>query len=262
MKSYRSQRFALGRAVVALLLFGLAFGYVEAAVVVYLRGFYEPLHQRIYPEVSATDLFPILRLDHLETAGSAYLHRLQIELVREAATLLMLAAVALAVARNLRQWLASFMIAFGVWDIFFYAFLRVLIGWPASLFDWDLLFLLPVPWVGPVVAPVLVALSMIAAGVILLRREAAGRPVRMGWGDWLAAIVAACIIIVAFCWDYRHILAGGAPESFNWPLFIIGLALGWRVFLHTLNGPERVKQVSRATISEDAESAELVEKLF
>ena len=76
----------------------------------------------------------------------------------------MLAAAGLAIAGNFRQWLAGFMISFGVWDIFYYVFLRLLIGWPESLMTWDLLFLLPVPWVGPVIAPVLVSLSMIVAG--------------------------------------------------------------------------------------------------
>ena len=80
-----------------------------------------------------------------------------IEIGREAATMLMLAAIALAVARNTRQWTAAFAIAFGVWDIVFYACLKLLLGWPASLFTWDILFLIPVPWVGPVLAPVLIS---------------------------------------------------------------------------------------------------------
>jgi hypothetical protein len=79
----------------------------------------------------------------------------------------MLAAIALAVARNARQWTAAFAIAFGVWDIVFYACLKLLLGWPASLFTWDILFLIPVPWVGPVIAPVLVSLTMIAAGILV-----------------------------------------------------------------------------------------------
>ena len=92
------------RVIVALFSFGITFGYVEAAVVAYLRASYEPLHQRIYPDRPATDLFPILRLDQLDAAGPQYRERLYIELGREAATLVMLAAVALAVACNLREW--------------------------------------------------------------------------------------------------------------------------------------------------------------
>ena len=52
---------------------------------------------------------------------------------------------------------AGFVVVFGVWDIFYYVFLRVLVTWPASLLDWDILFLIPLPWVGPVLAPVLIA---------------------------------------------------------------------------------------------------------
>src|SRR5262249_30630289 len=154
------QRFGVIRPLAALLLFGITFGYVEAAVVAYLRALYEPMHQRLYPDAAPDDLFPVIPLEELKAAGPEHTRRLLTELGREAATLLMLAAVALAVARNGRQWFAAFAIAFGLWDVFFYAFLRVLVGWPASLLDWDLLFLLPVPWVGPVLAPVLVSLGM------------------------------------------------------------------------------------------------------
>ena len=227
-----SPSFSLGRIITALTLFAISFGYVEAAVVVYLRATYEPLHQRLYPDRPPTDLFPIIRLEQLEAAGPEYVQRLYTELAREAATLLMLAAVAFAAARNARQWFAAFGIAFGVWDIFFYIFLRVLIGWPASLFDWDLLFLLPLPWVGPVLVPVIVALSMIAAGAFVLWREARGRPIAFTRAHWMAIISGGALIVVAFCWDFRHIMAGGMPNPFNWPLFAVGEALGMTAFVH------------------------------
>ena len=85
------------------------------------------------------------------------------------------------------------MIAFGVWDITFYAFLKLLVDWPASLGTWDILFLLPVPWVGPVVAPVLVSVAMIGAGVWHLRA-----PVRIGAAQWGGILTGALVIIVAF----------------------------------------------------------------
>ena len=123
----------LTRVLTALLLFGVAFAYVEAAVVVYLRVHYDPIRREAYPEKAPGELFPMLRWEHLEEAGPQYVHMLWTELGREAATLLMLAAIGLAVGRNLRQWLAGFMIAFGIWDIFFYVFLKLLIDWPASI---------------------------------------------------------------------------------------------------------------------------------
>ena len=79
----------------------------------------------------------------------------QVELVREAATLVMLAAVGMLAGRTRRAQVGYAAVAFGIWDIFYYVFLRAIGDWPRSLFDWDILFLLPLPWWGPVLAPVL-----------------------------------------------------------------------------------------------------------
>lgn len=223
---------ALRRMLAGLVLFGMAFGYVEASVVVYLRALIEPIYLRAHPAAVPNQLFPLLRLDQLQAEGQPALRYLATELCREAATLLMLAGVALAITRNFRQWFAAFVIGFGVWDIFYYVFLKVLLDWPASLLTWDLLFLLPVPWVGPVLAPVLVALAMVGAGVVLLAREAAGRPIPLTLGHWMAIVGGGLVMVLAFCWDYRNILAGGEPNPFQWPLFLAGLLLGLVGFLH------------------------------
>jgi hypothetical protein len=217
----------------SLAVFGVSFGFVEAAVVVYLRFVWQPVHTRYFPDSPADAIFPLFSVDQLRSEGPEQMRILYTELVREAATLAMLAAAGLAVARNLRQWLAGFMIAFGVWDIFFYVFLKVLLDWPESLGTWDLLFLLPVPWVGPVWAPVLVSVAMIAAGVIVLRRESGDSPVRAQWAH--AALIAsgAGTIVVAFCWDWRNVVAGGEPNPFHWPLFGLGLAVGLLAFAHS-----------------------------
>ena len=114
------------RAVAALFLFGISFGYVEAAVVVYLRAIYDPVRARLHPERGPHDLFPLITPRQLSDAGPENPRRLAIEIGREAATMLMLGAVALAVARNLDEWIAAFAIAFGVWDIMFYAFLKLM----------------------------------------------------------------------------------------------------------------------------------------
>lgn len=224
----------LTRPLVALVLFGVAFGYVEAAVVVYLRAIYQPLRRAAFAIDVGDGLFPMLRLDHLREAGPQYVHMLATELGRELATLVLLAAVALAVARNARQWLAAFIIAFGVWDVFYYVFLRLLLGWPESIWTWDILFLLPVPWVGPVISPVLVAVSMIAAGVVVLWREARGQPIRFAWFHWMAIFGGGVILVVAFCWDFRNTSAGGMPQPFNWPLFALGEVVGLAGFAHAL----------------------------
>ena len=126
------------RVVGALLLFGISFGYVEAAVVVYLRTIYSPLRQQFYPNLPAAEPVPLLSIQQLQMAGPAHMQRV------------MLAAVALLLGQNVQHWLAAFLIGFGAWDIAFYIFLRLLIHWPQSLLTWDVLFLVPMPWIGPV----------------------------------------------------------------------------------------------------------------
>lgn len=208
------------RILVALVLFAAAFGYVEAAVVTYLRSIY------------TGDLFPLMTVDQLRAAGPAHIHRLGTELGREAATILMLGAVALVAARNPREWMAAFAIVFGVWDITYYAGLKVLLNWPDSFLSWDLLFLLPVPWVGPVIAPMLVSAAMVVCGVWAL-----ARPVRARARNWLAILAGALLIVIAFAWDYRNTMAGRMPNPFQWLIFMGGLLLGVAGFLSAAGFP-------------------------
>ncbi len=223
----------------ALVLFGISFGYVEAAVVVYLRAIYNPIRQQLHPERSPDDLFPLISLSELQGAGPDHLQRLRTELFREAATLVMLASIALACSRNLRQWLAAFLVAFGIWDISFYAGLKILIAWPSSLFTWDILFLLPVPWVGPVLSPVLVSISMIGAGLLVLHQDLSGKLRAFRWFHWALICLGGFIVVLAFTWDFRNTAAGGLPNPFNWPLFLVGEASGLSAFALAL----RVKPI-------------------
>ncbi len=227
------------RTVLALLLFGTAFGYLEAAVVSYLRALHEPARQRYYPGRPAADLFPLLTLDQMRATAPGQMQTLAIEIGREAATIIMLAAVALAVARNAGDWAAAFVITFGVWDITFYVFLKVLLDWPASIFTWDILFLIPVPWVGPVLAPVLVSAAMIAAGVWQLRAQAQGQPIRIGGAQWSGIMAGAAIIVISFAMDYRNIMAGGIPRQFNWWVFTSGLGVGSLSYVGAARGRAR-----------------------
>jgi len=224
----------LTRTFLALVLFGVAFAYVEAAVVVYLRTILAPIREETFHAVAHNELFPLLTAEHLQTAGPKYVRLLETELGRELATLAMLAAAGLAIAGNFRQWLAGFMIAFGVWDIFYYVFLRLLIGWPASLGTWDILFLVPVPWLGPIIAPIVVSLSMVLAGGLILWRETENRPIQFYRSDWALIFAGGLTIIVAFCWDWRNASAGGWPNTFNWPLFVVGEAIGAAGFIRAL----------------------------
>jgi len=227
----------LTRVLIALVLFGITFGYVEAAVVVYLRAIMAPLREGLFPDRPSDELFPMLRLEDLRAAGPEAMRIFWTELGRELATMGMLVAAGLAFARNFRQWLAGFLIAFGVWDIFYYVFLKLLIDWPASLWTWDVLFLVPVPWVGPVISPVLVAVAMIAVGVIILWREARQRPIRAGLLHWAAIFGGGVVMVVAFCWDWGNAAAGGMPNPFNWPLYWTGAAIGTAGFLHAVARP-------------------------
>jgi hypothetical protein len=137
----------------------------------------------------------------------------------------MLAGMAVAAGRNVREAWAFFLIAFGVWDIFYYMWLKVFLNWPESLWTWDLLFLIPLPWVSPVLAPVLVSIVMIASGYAALHYEFRGIPIALKFPDWTVITAGGMVVIVAFCLDCRNIMEGGAPNPFNWPLFLAGLGV-------------------------------------
>jgi hypothetical protein len=197
----------------ALTVFAVAMGYLEAAIVVYLRA-------RFYPGGFS---FPLQVIDRF-TYG--------VELGREAATLLMLGAVAHLVGSCRMTRLASFAFVFGLWDIAYYAGLKLLLDWPATLLTWDVLFLLPVVWIGPVLAPVLISLLLIAGSVPLLLIEDA-TAIRASAGEWVVAIVGAGVVLYTFIVDgLAAYFAGGAeavatfvPIRYNWPVFLLGFAL-------------------------------------
>lgn len=208
----------------AVVLWAVGFAFVESAVVEYLRALY-------YPLSAGGFTFPVLTLEQIKAMGEDHWRRLLIELGREAATLVMLAAVANAAAGNRREAWAHFLIAFGVWDIFYYVWLKLFIDWPADFATWDLLFLLPVPWVSPVAAPLIVSAVMIGSGLTVLTYEARGRPLMAGMRDWALITLGGVVVIVSFCWDSGNIMAGGLPAQFNWPLFFAGLILSLTTFV-------------------------------
>lgn len=195
-------------------IFALAMAWVEAAVVYYLRT----LVNRIEPY--QLEPFPIIG-----GMGRA-------ELVREAATLVMLFCVGLLAGRSWRSRLGFSAVAFGVWDIFYYVFLKVLCGFPRSLLNWDILFLLPLPWWGPVLAPVLIAFMMIWWGTLASRDEPALIGERPPWKSWLLNGAGVGLALYVFMADALRVASQGAgavrnvlPQSFNWPLFLVGLVL-------------------------------------
>lgn len=214
------------------IVWAIAFAFVESAVVEYLRALYFPLEQGGFQ-------FPLQTLCQLRAMGKSHVTRLGIELARECATLVMLTTVGMLAGRNRREAWAHFMIAFGVWDIFYYVWLKLFLGWPESLFTWDLLFLVPVPWVAPVMAPVVISLCLIAAGIIVLSREQSDRPLLLTWPDWAFIAGGGIVVIISFCLDAQNILAGGIPHHFNWPLFLTGLTISVATFVRRVSQPHQ-----------------------
>lgn len=197
--------------------FAAAFAWVESAVVIYLReiffddGFRFPL--RIIWDGEQRVVSPLVR----------------VEVGREIATIVVLAAVGVLAGRNRLQRFWLFMVAFGVWDIFYYVWLRVLSGWPPGLMTWDLLFYVPLPWVGPVITPVLIALVMTVFGTLIVWLDENDQPPDFRPSDAILLMAGGVLLIVSFCWDWRNILqypastGSGVPETFAWWLYLPAL---------------------------------------
>jgi len=228
----------------ALATFGVAMGFLEAVVVVYLR-------QLFYPEGFAFPLRPM-------SPGL-----LSIESLREITTVVMLIAVSILAGSGFLRRFSFFLIIFGVWDIFYYAWLKVLVNWPSTLLDWDVLFLIPVIWIGPVLAPVICSGTMIALGGYFLVLLNKGYAVRMRRSEWLLMGIGTLLIFITFVRDFAHMIIKGGfysrfwtlgadpefqrcvaafvPSSYNWPLFIMGEVL---IFSALVSLGRRAKQMS------------------
>jgi hypothetical protein len=119
------------------------------------------------------------------------------------------------------------MIAFGIWDIFYYIWLYIMVGWPESLMSWDLLFYVPLPWVGPVITPLLIAVTMVGAGSLIIYYCKKGCVISWRWYDMAIELGCGVLIIIAFCWDWKNILQvpgdimrSGVPNPFAWWLYL------------------------------------------
>lgn len=203
-------------------LFFIAMAFLESAVVVYLRALYYPV---------GFD-FPIVPMQApLVTT----------EVIRECATLIMLLAPGALVSRSALDRFAWFCFGFGVWDIFYYVWLKVLLDWPASLATFDLLFLVPVPWVGPVWAPCLISIGLIVLAILILQGRSKGVVNLVDGRAWALLITGALVMIVSFVMDpiqqgftvdvLRHpdpstvgadMPRGYVPVNYPWPVFAVG----------------------------------------
>jgi hypothetical protein len=197
--------------VAAVAVFAIAMAYLESAVVVYLR---EALG------VGTGDVFPI----DLESELSGRLG--WIEVGREAATLLMIGGIGWVAGRTGLERLAWAAVVFGVWDIGYYFWLWVFSGWPESLLTWDLLFLIPAPWAGPVWAPMAVSLALVGFGLAMAGRYRAGLAPTAGVGPLAGLVVGGAVVVVSFLTNAALVLDAGVPTDFAWPIFAAGMGIG------------------------------------
>lgn len=204
-------------------IFAVTMGIFEGAIVVYLRALY-------YPDGFE---FPLAVIENQIALT---------ELIREFASLFMLISVGVLAGRNLSQRFAWFIYSFAIWDIIYYLFLYFILGWPESLLTWDILFLLPVIWTGPVITPILISILMITLAFIILHFE-----IKLKQKDWLLLIVGASIVFISFIWDYCRFMMRSIswdqiqnksfsdklfdlsinymPEKFPWAIFYIGMVV-------------------------------------
>ena len=212
------------RNTISLFLFAIAMAQVEAALVIHLRSLY-------YPD-NPLSIFPIALMSHRDLA---------IELAREVATVLMIITVALLAERSLMRIFAAFVFVFGLWDIFYYVWLKVMIGWPTSWLEWDVLFLIPWPWFGPWICPVLIALLFTLWGGWILLSPSAHRFSRATTAFFLLGTLLA---LTSFLLPAATLLPGGEeafrgyePEGFLWGLFLTGyLFMSLSLFNVATNG--------------------------
>ena len=210
-------------------LYAVAMAYVEAAVVAYLRELY-----------GVEDL--VRDLPTMVTRLTV------IEIGREGATMVMLLAVGWIAGRRLQDRLGHFVFAFGLWDIAYYGWLALFGGWPTSPLDWDVLFLIPVPWWGPVLAPALIAAVMCVAGAAALLGADRGVSWRLTRTNAAVAAIGIAVVLYTFTVDGLGALPDGVeavrqvrPSDFQWPVFTLGLAvMSWAGLRVTWPGRSRL----------------------
>ena len=193
--------------------FGVTMGFFEAAVVVYLNRL-QALGELAFSPQGRPGVLLVT------------------EVLREAASLGMICAVACLSARGLVPRLAQAGIIFGLWDVFYYVFLRLLIGFPATPLTWDVLFLIPRPWLGPVLAPVLVSAALVACGFHALWAERCGREIRPAAWHWVLGLAGGLVVVLSFTIGTPADFTGtNFPSRFRWEVFLPGLTAGLAAYL-------------------------------
>jgi len=192
-------------------IFAIAMGFLETAVVVYLRklyypnGFSFPLKGFLSPEI------------------------ISVEAIREIATIIMLLAVGYLAGKKLSEKFAYFIYAFAIWDISYYVFLKITLAWPQSLFTWDLLFLIPWAWAGPVITPILSSLLLITMALLIIHFNDKGKKVIISRKEWTFLIIGVVFAVYTWLYDSGKIIfnnldaATYVPTSYNWAIFWLSI---------------------------------------
>ena len=207
-------------------LFAVAFAYIESAVVVYLRAIF-------YPEGFTFPLKNLLKVD----PSQKYL--VLTEVGREAATVVLMLTACFLFGRNRHQRFAYFIAIFAIWDIFYYVWLKVLLDWPASIMDWDILFMIPAIWASAVLYPLIISAIMLAFAVVILHRDAVGRPITVAPLDWLVFAVASVVVVASLCTAGPYMDRPDYRAHFYWPLFALGAASAAAAFVRCLCRPQQ-----------------------
>lgn len=229
--------------------FAVSMAFLEAAVVIYLRALY-------YPGGFA---FPLVEMDPTLALT---------EFLREAATMVMLFSIGLLLERKPLTVFAVFLISFGIWDIFYYVFLKCLLGWPSSFLTWDILFLIPVMWVGPVIAPVLNSVIMTGLGGLILLFSGKGTNPSLSKPEWILLIGGAVLVYFSYTEEFTrylldHISASEIfrkenrklvsqlsvqfiPQHYQWWLFLSGYLAHLIAVIHYFL---RIRKIRQSTLS-------------
>ncbi len=211
-----------------LTIFGIAMGFLEAIVVIYVR-------QLCYPD--GFD-FPLKMLPE---------KMIFIEWIREISTVVMLTMVGIISGRTFLEKFSFFIFTFGIWDIFYYVALKIFINWPSSFLTWDLLFLIPITWLGPVIAPIICSILMISLAIIIVNLSQKNTNFKLNKFEWIFMLAGAFIVFLTFIYDYLKIIVKNGfiskiltlnkdeqfikivesyvPVEFCWLAFIAGVCL-------------------------------------
>ncbi len=185
--------------------FAIVFAFLETTIVIYLRRLY-------YPQ--GFD-FPLVNIPP---------EILNIEWLREISAIIIIISIAIIAGKDFYQKFAYFLYIFGIWDIFYYIWLKIIASWPVSFLTWDLLFLVPVPWISPTLAPLICSLTMIILALLLFCFPKK----KINPSEWLLLLGGAFIIFLSFIWEYLKLIIQNSaisqfiPIHFNWILFTIG----------------------------------------